>query len=130
MVPADDRVAEKHPSNCPEREVGAERQFERPDASTQDEGDQANDGAVERASEDGKKDGTPTQESADAGQEFQVAAAHRFPGNLNLVSSSTDFIQLVEFEILRTNLDTVVVKGQNGVGKFPLGNSRAWTVQP
>src|SRR5207237_9546251 len=123
-------VAEKHPSNCAEREVWTERWFERPDASAHDKGDQANDGAVERAGEDGEKDGTPTQESADAGQEFQIASAHRSAGYLNLVSSSTDFIQLVEFEILRTNLDTVVVKGQNSVGKFPLGNSRAWTVQP
>src|SRR4030095_8877058 len=67
--------------------------------------------------------------SANACQELQIAPAHGFARNLNLVSCPTDLIQLVELEILRTNPDAIVMKPQDGIGKFTLGNSRARTMQ-
>ena len=36
---------------------------------------------------------------------------------------------MVELEILRANLDAIVVKRQNYVGEFTIGNSRARTMQ-
>src|SRR4051812_40093241 len=109
-IPADERLAKKHPEQGAQRQVGTERQFRRPDALPNDQGHKPDHGSDKRSREDAEENGAPAEKSPDRSQELQIATPHGFARNLKLAHDAVDLVNGIENELLSLHGNSIVVK--------------------